>query len=61
MFRWAKRRRIVARSPMADFELPTSRHVAREHVPPEVDQLCRYLEAAVEVVPDIAPVLTLGA
>ena len=27
LFRWAKRRRIVARSPMADFELPTSRHV----------------------------------
>jgi hypothetical protein len=35
---------------MADFEAPTSRHVACEHVPPEVDQLCRYLEAAVEVV-----------
>jgi integrase len=61
LFRWAKRRRIVARSPMADFELPTSRHVAREHVPPEVDQLCRYLEAALEVIPDVAPVLTLGA
>jgi integrase len=61
LFRWAKRRRIVARSPMADFELPTSRHVAREHVPPEVDQLCRYLAAALEVVPDVAPVLTLGA
>lgn len=61
LFRWAKRRRIVARSPMAEFELPTSRHIAREHVPPEVDQLCRYLEAALEVVPDIAPVLTLGA
>jgi integrase len=61
LFRWAKRRRIVARSPMADFELPTSRHVAREHVPPEVDQLCRYLEAAVELVPDVALVLMLGA
>jgi integrase len=61
LFRWAKRRRIVARSPMADFELPTSRHVAREHVPPEVDQLCGYLEAALEMVPDIATVLTLGA
>jgi integrase len=61
LFRWAKRRRIVARSPMAEFELPTSRHIAREHVPPEVDQLCRYLEAALEVVPDVAPVLTLGA
>ncbi len=46
---------------MADFELPTSTHVAHEHAPPEVDQLCRYLRTAVEVVPDVAPVLTLGA
>ena len=60
-FRWAKRRRLIARSPMADFQLPTSTHVSREHTPPEVDQLCQLLEAAVEVVPDIAPLLTLGA
>lgn len=61
MFRWARRRGIVHRSPMAEFELPTSLHVARERVPPEVEQLIRYLEAAVELVPDVAPVLTLGA
>jgi site-specific recombinase XerC len=61
LFRWAKRRRIVARSPMVEFELPTSRHVSREHVPPEIDQLCRYLEVALDVVPDVAPVLTLEA
>jgi HNH endonuclease len=36
-FRWAKRRGIIRRSPMADFELPTSSHVAMEHTPPEVD------------------------
>jgi integrase len=60
-FRWAKRRRMIRRSPMADFELPTSTHVAREHAPPEVDQLSLYLRTAVEVVPDVAPVLTLGA
>jgi integrase len=60
-FRWAKRRRIIRRSPMADFELPTSTHVATEHAPPEVDQLCLYLRTALEVVPDVAPVLTLGA
>jgi integrase len=60
-FRWAKRRRLIARSPMADFELPTSTHVSREHTPPEVEQLCLLLETAVEVVPDIAPLLTLGA
>ena len=60
-FRWAKRRRLIARSPMADFELPTSAHVSREHTPPEVEQLCLLLETAVEVVADVAPLLTLGA
>ncbi|MGH9289614.1 MAG: tyrosine-type recombinase/integrase [Acidimicrobiales bacterium] len=60
-FRWAKRRGIIRRSPMVDFELPTSSHVATEHTPPEVDQLCLYLQAAVEVVPDAAPALVLGA
>ena len=60
-FRWAKRSRLIARSPMADFELPTSTHVSREHIPPEVEQLCLLLETAVEVVPDVAPLLTLGA
>jgi integrase len=60
-FRWAKRRRLVRRNPMADFELPTSRHVACEHAPPEVEQLSLYLQTALEVVPDVAPVLTLGA
>ena len=60
-FRWAKRRRLIARSPMADFELPTSTHVSREHTPPEVEQLCLLLETAVEVVPDVAPLLILGS
>jgi len=60
-FRWAKRRGIIRRSPMADFELPTSSHVATEHTPPEVDQLRMYLQAALEVVPDAAPALVLGA
>jgi hypothetical protein len=43
-FRWAKRRRIIRRSPMVDFELPISSHVTTEHTPPEVDQLCLYLQ-----------------
>jgi hypothetical protein len=60
-FRWAKRRRLIARSPMSDFELPTSTHVAREHRLPEVEQLCLLLESATEVVPDVAPLLVLGA
>ncbi len=61
MFRWARRRGIVARNPMAEFELPTSLHVARERLPPEADQLSRYLAMAVELAPEVAPVLTLGA
>jgi integrase len=53
MFRWAR--------PMAGFRLPMSLHVARERVPPEAEQLSRYLAAALELVPQVAPVLTLGA
>jgi integrase len=60
-FRWAKRRGIVRRSPMAEFDVPTSLYIPQEHVPPEVEQLCLYLTAAVQVVPDVAPVLTFGA
>jgi len=60
-FRWAKRRHLIIRSPMADFQLPTSTYVVREHTPPEVEQLSLLLATAVEVVPDIAPLLTLGA
>ena len=60
-FRWAKRRGIVRRSPMAEFDVPTSLYIPQEHVPPEVEQLCLYLTSAVRVVPDVAPVLTLGA
>jgi integrase len=60
-FGWAKRRHLLARSPMVDFQLPSSTYVSREHTPPEVEQLCLLLETAVEVVPDVAPLLTLGA
>ena len=60
-FRSARRRCLMTRSPMADFELPTSTHASREHTPPEVEQLCLLLEPAVEGVPDVAPLLTLGA
>ncbi len=60
-FRWAKRRGIVTRDPMAGFELPTSRQVTRQRTPPEVGELTLLLGQAVEVVPDVAPVLVLGA
>lgn len=61
LFRWAKRRRVVSSNPLADFEVPPSLQVAKEHVPPEVDQLVEYLSTAVRVIPDVAPVLTLAA
>lgn len=60
-FRWAKRRGILRHSPMVDFEIPTSTQVPQALVPPEVDQLVMYLEAALDVVPDVATVLTLDA
>lgn len=60
-FRWARQRGLIDRSPMADFELPTSRYVSRERTPPEVEQLCLLLRMAGEVVSDVAPLLVLGA
>ncbi|MGH9124800.1 MAG: tyrosine-type recombinase/integrase [Acidimicrobiales bacterium] len=60
-FRWAKRRAMVIRDPMAEFQLPTSTQVSRDRTPREVGQLTLLLATAVEVVPDIAPVLMLGA
>jgi integrase len=60
-FRWAKANRLVDQSPMSDFQLPTSSFVSRERTPPEVAELSLLLNAALEIVPDVAPVLTLGA
>lgn len=60
-FRWARSRRFVSRNPMAEFQLPTSTQVSKERTPPEVEQLSALLTASVAFVPDIAPVLTLGA
>jgi hypothetical protein len=44
-----------------DFELPTSRYVARERTPPEVDELCLLLREAALVIPDVARILLLGS
>jgi integrase len=60
-FRWAKARRILSRDPMASFQLPTSKYVSRERTPPEIHELSLLLNAAVEITPEIAPVLALGA
>jgi integrase len=60
-FRWAKRRGMTPHDPMLDFELPTSRYVSRERTPPEVEELCLLLAEAATVIPDVAPILVLGA
>lgn len=60
-FKWAKRRGMVRRNPMAEFERPTSTQVATERVPPEVEELSVYLSAAVEIIPEVAPLLVVGA
>lgn len=60
-FRWLKRNGMIRTSPMTDFQLPTSAQVSRERVPPEIDELALLLRTAAEVVPEIAPVLALGA
>jgi len=59
--RWAKRRGMTLRNPMADFEMPTSTYGSNERTPPEVEELTLLLSTAVEVTPDIAPLLVLGA
>jgi integrase len=61
LFRWAKRRRIVRRNIMAEFEIPTSSYVSRERTPPEVEELSLFLTTAVDVIPDVAPLLVLAA
>ena len=60
-FRWAKSRRLVDRNPMADFQLPTAKKPAKSRTPPEVEELVLLLQTAAEVIPDVAPILALGA
>lgn len=60
-FKWAMSRGLVWTNPMVGFELPTSTYVSVERVPPEIDELSLLLREAVVVVPDVAPVLVLGA
>jgi integrase len=60
-FHWAKRRGMTLRNPMTDFEMPTSNYRSTERTPPEVEELSLLLSTAIEVTPDIAPLLVLGA
>ncbi|MGI8806515.1 MAG: HNH endonuclease, partial [Acidimicrobiales bacterium] len=60
-FRWARQRGLTRRNPMAEFQLPTSSYVSCERIPPEIEELTVLLKTAVDVVPDVAAVLALGA
>ena len=60
-YKWGKRQRLVSRNAMSGLELPTSLHVPKETVPPELDELLRLLDGADEHDPELAPVLKLGA
>ncbi len=60
-FRWTKARRMTSTSPMVDFQLPTSKQVSKERLPPELEELSILLNEAVAVIPDVAPLLVLGA
>ena len=60
-FKWARRRKLVTRNPMAGYELPKSKYMKREVVPPELEDLVALLNGATERIPDVAPVLSLAA
>ncbi len=60
-FKWARNRGLTSFNPMADFELPTSKYVSAERTPPEVEELCLLLHEAVAIIPEVAPLLVLGA
>lgn len=60
-FRWAIHKGMTTRNAMVGFELPISSHIAREIVPPEVEEVALLLATAFEVVPDVAEILVLGA
>ena len=60
-FKWARRRKLVTRNPMAGYELPKSKYMKREVVPPELEDLVALLNGATQRIPDVAPVLSLAA
>ncbi len=47
-FRWARKRGLTLRNPMAEFQVPTSSYVSPARIPPEVEALTALLAAAVE-------------
>jgi integrase len=59
--KWAQRSGKVLQNPMVGFQMPKSTYVRREKLPPEVSDISVVLKAALEEVPEIAPILTLAA
>lgn len=60
-FRWAIHQGMTTRNPMVGYELPTSTHIPRETVPPEVEEVALLLSTAFELVPEVAELLVLAA
>ncbi len=60
-FKWARRTGKVLHDPMLGFQLPKSKYIAQEKLPPEASEMSVILDAAVRHTPDIAALLTLAA
>lgn len=60
-YKWGRRQHRVSSNPVEHFELPSSKHVAKETTPPELSDLIRLLNGADEHDPELSPVLKLGA
>jgi integrase len=60
-FKWGRRTGKLLYNPMLGFQLPKSRHVPQEKLPPEAEDISLILSAAADRTPDIAPILALAA
>lgn len=60
-YKWGKRTGKVLHNPMAGFQLPKSKYLPRERLPPEAADISLILNAAWNHTPDVAPILTLAA
>jgi integrase len=60
-FKWGQRTGKVLHNPMTGFQMPKSTYVRTEKLPPEVSDISVVLNAALEHVPEITPILILAA
>jgi integrase len=60
-FKWARRTGKVVHDPMLGFQLPRSKYISQEKLPPEADEVSVILDAAVQHTPDIAALVALAA